>query len=179
MKRYGIWKITLLNVSGEVVICEITARSGKDARSRAEALYEGCQILKMTRIKWLNDLSYTAMADMLLAAYPNYCGSLLTILEDNGVSPVRRTSMRPIDADAFLKDILTARIGKTIIEYSESDIGYMIRKRPTIDAVPVVRCGECKYHEDEEIGMVYCPNMIGGWVAENWFCADGKTERRC
>lgn len=53
--------------------------------------------------------------------------------------------MRMIDADAFLKDILTAGIGKTIIEYSESDIGYMIRKRPTIDAVPVVRCRECKY----------------------------------
>ena len=53
--------------------------------------------------------------------------------------------MRLIDADAFLKDILTAGIGKTIIEYSESDIGYMIRKRPTIDAVPVVRCRECKY----------------------------------
>ena len=45
--------------------------------------------------------------------------------------------MRLIDADAFLKDILTAGIGKTIIEYSESDIGYMIRKRPTVDAVPV------------------------------------------
>lgn len=70
--------------------------------------------------------------------------------------------MRLIDADAFLKDILTAGIGKTIIEYSESDIGYMIRKRPTIDAAPVkhgrwddsgryvfpggsiaVRCSEC------------------------------------
>ena len=50
---------------------------------------------------------------------------------------------RLIDADAFLKYILTAGIGKTIIEYSESDIGYMIRKRPTIDAVPVVRCREC------------------------------------
>ena len=85
MKRYGIWKITLVSVSGEVVICEITARSGKDARSRAEKRYEGCQILKMTRIKWLNDFSYTAMADLLLAAYPNYCGSLLSILEDNGV----------------------------------------------------------------------------------------------
>lgn len=53
--------------------------------------------------------------------------------------------MRLIDADAFLKDILTAGIGKTIIEYSESDIGYMIRKRPTIDAVPVVRCKDCKH----------------------------------
>lgn len=28
---------------------------------------------------------------------------------------------RLIDANAFLKDILTAGIGKTIIEYSESD----------------------------------------------------------
>lgn len=52
---------------------------------------------------------------------------------------------RLIDANAFLKDILTAGIGKTIIEYSESDIGYMIRKRPTVDAVPVVRCRDCKW----------------------------------
>ena len=85
MKRYGIWKITLVSVSGEVVICEITGRSGKDARSRAESRYEGCQILKMERIKWLTDFSYAAMAELLLAAYPNYCVSLLTILEDNGI----------------------------------------------------------------------------------------------
>ena len=96
MKRYGIWKITLVSVSGELVICEITARSGKDARSRAEKRYEGCQILKMTRVEWLNDFSYSTMADFLLAAYPNYCGSLLNILEDNGIfsgqdeAPVRR-----------------------------------------------------------------------------------------
>ena len=50
---------------------------------------------------------------------------------------------RLIDANAFLKDILTAGIGKTIIEYSESDIGYMIRKRPTVDVVEVVRCKDC------------------------------------
>ena len=85
MKRYGIWKITLVSVSGEVVICEITARSGKDARSRAESRYEGCQILKMERLRWLNDFSYTAMAELLLAAYPNDCSALLHILEDNGV----------------------------------------------------------------------------------------------
>ena len=85
MKRYGIWEITLVSVSGEVVICEITARSGKDARKRAESRYEGCQILKMSRVKWLTDFSYTAMATLLLAAYPNYCSSLLQILEDNGL----------------------------------------------------------------------------------------------
>lgn len=85
MKRYGIWKITLVSVSGEVVICEITARSGKDARKRAESRYEGCQILKMIRIEWLNDFSYMKMSALLLSAYPNYCSSLLQILEDNGL----------------------------------------------------------------------------------------------
>ena len=52
--------------------------------------------------------------------------------------------------------------------------GRMKKEMQTVDAVPVVRCKDCKYHEDEEIGMVYCPNAFGGWVRENWFCADGK-----
>ena len=86
MKRYGIWKITLLNVSGEVVFCEITARSGKDARSRAESRYEGCQILKMERVVWLDGFSYAQVSAALLNAYPNYYGqALLDILADNGV----------------------------------------------------------------------------------------------
>ena len=85
MKRYGIWKITLVSVSGAVFICEITARSGKDARKRAESRYEGCQILKITRIEWLHDFSYARMSELLVAAYPYYGSSLLQILEDNGV----------------------------------------------------------------------------------------------
>ena len=65
---------------------------------------------------------------------------------------------RLIDANAFLKDILTAGIGKTIVEYSESDIGYMIRKRPTVDAVEVVRCRECKYCDPENH---HCDHYMG------------------
>lgn len=65
---------------------------------------------------------------------------------------------RLIDANAFLKDILTAGIGKTIVEYSESDIGYMIRKRPTVDAVPVVRCRECKHCDPENY---HCDHPMG------------------
>ena len=85
MKRYGIWKITLVSDSGAVFICEITARSGKDARKRAESRYEGCQILKMERIKWLTDFYYAAMSALLLDSYPNCGSSLLQILEDNGL----------------------------------------------------------------------------------------------
>ena len=104
----------------------------------------------------------------------------------------RRTSVRPIDADAFLKDILTAGIGKTIIEYSESDIGYMIRKRPTIDAVEVLRCRECKYWGDED-GKLQCSDGVlfarckvhnylidgrhTGWCpTENDFCSYGERK---
>ena len=83
-----------------------------------------------------------------------------------------KNDKRLIDANAFLKDILTAEIGKTIIEYSESDIGYMIRKRPTVDAVEVVHgrwmchgdcgvteCSVCGWSIEEYVGdYAYCPN---------------------
>ena len=39
----------------------------------------------------------------------------------------------------------------------------------------LVRCRECKYHEEEGIEMVYCPNMIG-WVENEWFCANGERK---
>lgn len=44
------------------------------------------------------------------------------------------------------------------------------------DYVEVVRCKDCKHHDDEEIGMVYCPNIVGGWVDNDWFCADGEMK---
>ena len=63
---------------------------------------------------------------------------------------------------------------------SDGAYGYVdakqISEAPTIDAVLVVRCRECKHHEDEEVGMVYCPNALGGWVAEDWFCAEGERK---
>ena len=55
-----------------------------------------------------------------------------------------------------------------------TEVRYRIKALPTIDAVPVVRCSECKHHEDEQPGMVYCPKIVGSWVSENWFCADGE-----
>ena len=38
----------------------------------------------------------------------------------------------------------------------------------------IVRCKDCKHYRDEEPGMVYCPNIVGGWVEADWFCADGE-----
>ena len=86
---------------------------------------------------------------------------------------------RLIDANAFLKDILTDGIGKTIIEYSESDIAYMIRKRTTVDAVEVVRCKDCKYGEVDNADFhdQYLCNISGSdWNCGNHFCSYGERK---
>ena len=40
----------------------------------------------------------------------------------------------------------------------------------------LVRCKDCKHHEDEEPRMVYCPNIVGSWVNEDFFCGYGKRK---
>lgn len=57
-------------------------------------------------------------------------------------------------------------IGDTIDYFLEEDIS------PTIDAVQVVRCKDCKYH-DEENGKNFCDC---GNRPDDWFCADGKRQ---
>lgn len=85
--------------------------------------------------------------------------------------------MRLIDADVlkgyFLKD---AGPHPTEVMWEYWAIETEIDSCPTVDAVGVVRCKECKNHEDEEPGMVYCPHVIGGWVNEMGFCADGERK---
>lgn len=52
----------------------------------------------------------------------------------------------------------------------------MLHDIPSADVTEVVRCKDCRFHEDEEIGMVYCPAVVGGWVEDNWFCKGGERE---
>ena len=77
--------------------------------------------------------------------------------------------MRPIDADALMPN--AERKGRYDVVNA-----YQIANAPTIDAVPVVRCKDCRYHEDEQPGMVYCPATVGGWVEDDWFCKGGEGE---
>ena len=48
-----------------------------------------------------------------------------------------------------------------------------------VDAVPVVRCGECRWwskdEPDDECGYCYNGKIIGS-TKENWHCADGKRK---
>lgn len=41
---------------------------------------------------------------------------------------------------------------------------------------PIVHCEDCKYHEDEELGMVWCPYIVGSWVENDFYCANGEEK---
>lgn len=85
MKKYGVWNFVILMDDGEVVRCNVTATSGKDARRRVEARYEGWEVLKMTRIEWLAGFSYAQLSAAIMGACPTRGQALLDILTDNGV----------------------------------------------------------------------------------------------
>lgn len=60
----------------------------------------------------------------------------------------------------------------------------VLNELPAVDAVPVVRCRDCKYGESETNGrgedMVMCQNKLNPIGYEDWlmppefFCADGE-----
>ena len=61
--------------------------------------------------------------------------------------------MRLIDADELLKENFT----ETFVDPLDQPVfEWIIEQTPTVDAVPVVRCAECKYKED-------CFSQIGHW----------------
>ena len=79
---------------------------------------------------------------------------------------------RLIDADALIEEALT-----------EGADGYVdafqIASAPSIDAVPVVRCKDCKYGEvdDADLPTQYLCNYHGAdWNDENHFCSYGERK---
>ena len=56
--------------------------------------------------------------------------------------------------------------------YTEEDVIMMIKTAPTVDAVPVVRCRECKYRD----GTPGQPNIQCGQMHEDDFCSYGERK---
>ena len=86
---------------------------------------------------------------------------------------------RLIDANALMDVIkqheyrLATKQGS--IDYGMFTLGIQqaVDEQPTIDAVPVVRCSECKYHEDTSVaGYKHC-YLIDKIVYYNGFCSYG------
>ena len=78
--------------------------------------------------------------------------------------------MRLIDADALIKEA-----------YVDGTYGYVdakqIAEAPTIDAVPVVRCKDCKFGDwdsEPNDAMVCMRTKDGFWRSGNDFCYYGE-----
>lgn len=84
--------------------------------------------------------------------------------------------MRLIDADA-LKSKLRAQEWKKdpAVMLALYRIYGLINEQPTIDAVLVVRCGECKHYNKTccSKGFGWCENADRG-VFDDFYCADGR-----
>ena len=80
--------------------------------------------------------------------------------------------MRLIDADAFIEKM------KRTSRYF--DVKFDIAEMPTIDAVPVVRCRECKFGThfgDLEDEWIQCRNLHGNPLMPfDGFCSYGERK---
>ena len=84
--------------------------------------------------------------------------------------------MRLIDADALAKFIDYGHLNNPNEKlYSENDIREMIDMMPTIDAVPVIHCKDCKYNPKQM--LVGCPLAGNPLRDDNWYCAWGMREK--
>ena len=83
--------------------------------------------------------------------------------------------MRLIDLDSdYIQETLYRRGFKT-----RQDIEEWLNFAPTIDAVPVVRCKNCKYGEvdDADFPAQYlCKHNGADWNDENHFCSYGERK---
>lgn len=92
--------------------------------------------------------------------------------------------MRLIDADELEEKAWRLKLD------SRELIAKMIEDAPTIDAVPVVRCKDCKWwNKEEDANYGYCYAAKHCYFSPNWeisiyrthkgdfFCADGKRRQ--
>ena len=77
-------------------------------------------------------------------------------------------SFEKMDAD------LCATCGE---HHTVEDVIMMIKTAPTVDAVPVVRCRECKWwQEDDDIGHCDNPDGLDNYAKPDDFCSYGEKE---
>ena len=88
--------------------------------------------------------------------------------------------MKLIDADIFTSelDFAEADVCEELPDsycefgFSRENIRKLLRDAPTVDAVPVVRCRECKYHNKPP-----CPMRLSfNWTEDDDFCSYGERK---
>ena len=82
--------------------------------------------------------------------------------------------MSLIDADRALEIVRDQGIAHPNAYHLTNYATLILREAPTVDAVEVVRCRECKYHEDTSITEYEHCCLIGKTVRYNDFCSYGE-----
>lgn len=88
--------------------------------------------------------------------------------------------MRLIDADALIEDIksfwdwdsIDGITSTTVLKQTITDISHA----PTIDAVPVVLCKDCKWWTKQEASIQGRCALAGIYPTGGWYCGNGKRE---
>lgn len=91
--------------------------------------------------------------------------------------------MRLIDVDALVK-----ALNESGVPY-RADVQEVLDAQPTVDAVPVVRCKDCRWWDNsDDSPFGYCMAVKHGYMSENWeigiyrlykgdfYCADGERK---
>lgn len=94
-------------------------------------------------------------------AYCPHCGAKMGIIKRT-----EATTMRLIDSDKFILALMDASLSSV----DEDTILDLVDSVPTADAVPVVRCKDCKYRD----GTPGQPNILCAQMHEDDFCSYGE-----
>ena len=86
--------------------------------------------------------------------------------------------MRPIDADRALEIVHDQGIAHPNAYHLTNYATLILREAPTIDAVPVVRCLECKYRfGNNGHSKNGCPIIDANiWMDDDDFCSYGERK---
>ena len=86
--------------------------------------------------------------------------------------------MMLIDKDALLSDRERTIVESGCVNH-EGEIMDCVRYAPEVDAVQVVRCGECRYRELAKVnckGYVICP-ASGMEITDDDYCSYGERRK--
>ena len=82
--------------------------------------------------------------------------------------------MRMIDADALKEGLKEKMFGHP---FERIFLSSVVDSAHTIDAVPVVRCRECKWwQEDDDVGYCDNPDGLDNYAKPDDFCSYGEKE---
>ena len=82
--------------------------------------------------------------------------------------------MKLIDVDNFLKQYSDQVCGDTI---DAIDLRLALLREPIVDAIPVVRCKDCKFYEPSPAGEEFgwC-NYFDSRIANSHYCSYGERK---